>query len=206
MTDPIRIPVIREFSTGNGEYQQIDGYLRVTPDIARQIVATALSDVAHPLNEHERRIAALERHTHTLGMGATFPPTEPASVASDKPGSAEYAEMVSDIGTVISEWGTSYWWNHNPAGSRLLRWFQMNRPADLPAECVVVLLSSRMCERGTKSCTVQHDQPAADTPAPHPFEQDSEDTGDCAECWRGIADPVHGDQPAGDDAGTARSI
>ena len=42
--EPIRLPVIREFDTGSGAFQQIDGYLFVTPDIARQIVAMVLPE------------------------------------------------------------------------------------------------------------------------------------------------------------------
>ena len=46
---PIRIPVIREFTAVNGDYQQIDGYLHITPDIARQIVAMGFSSGQYPL-------------------------------------------------------------------------------------------------------------------------------------------------------------
>ena len=59
MTDHIKIPVVREFSTCTGERQQIDGYLRVTNAIAAQVVA---------LTDLSARIAALEK------WAAQFPP------------------------------------------------------------------------------------------------------------------------------------
>jgi hypothetical protein len=66
MTDPIRIPVVHEFTTATGDYQQISGYLHITPDIARQIVAISGLPVwqeshQHALGETTKRVEALER-------------------------------------------------------------------------------------------------------------------------------------------------
>jgi hypothetical protein len=41
---------------------------------------------------------------------------------------------------------------------------------------------------------------------PHSYERDNEDTGDCAECGRGIADHIHADQPADDPAVVCEGI
>jgi len=68
MTDPIRIPLFTDL-------RDCSRYAEVTPDIARQIVAMALADVSHPLNEHERRLNALERnlcqHSHNVDGDST---------------------------------------------------------------------------------------------------------------------------------------
>ena len=73
MTDPIRIPI------DYGPDCQTSHHMKITPEIARQIVALALADVCHPLNEHERRLDVIEAR---LGMRLpvtpqtiTMPPT-----------------------------------------------------------------------------------------------------------------------------------
>lgn len=83
--EPIRLPVIREFDTGNGTFQQIDGYLFIPPDIARQIVAMAgipRLDTDFIVST-EARIAALEaraqsqdRVDSTIGALLMPPPVE----------------------------------------------------------------------------------------------------------------------------------
>jgi hypothetical protein len=130
--------------------------VRVTPELACHIVE--LSGITG-------RLEALEKHYHHLKPGQTaLPVTDsgPVTAPVDAGPAAHYPEMAADIGTVISEWGTSYWWAHNPAGVRLARWFQDHKDKPVDAGPATGPVTTPVNVANTMQTPEQDDSPAVE--------------------------------------------